>query len=154
MGDTIGAAEELRRMLVKGVRQLERDNDLIANHHEAFKHIPRGRPRVGLLITLEEFHVVNGPFHRHLFTDGETKLPITVASASELEHLVTVNDTTPGALLVELLQGPIDPSAGLSLKSALTGHKHRRNAVIDAGWNAGPWQQLTHKQAVPQAQPQ
>jgi hypothetical protein len=138
------AGAELQRMLTKGVRQLARDHKRIAEDHPAFAFVPRDRPRLGLLITMEDFHVVNSGFHRNLYQDSvETNLPVGVVSARDLEGLVTLTDVTVGSFL-RSLEGETDrdPSAGFNVRYGLPGHTHRRNSVIDKAWNDGVWNQL------------
>lgn len=141
------ATSELKRMLNKGVAQLERADRLIEEQHPAFAHIPRDRPRVGLLVTLEDFHVLNSGFHRPLLDRERPDLPVGVSSAGEIEHWVTVKDQTPGRVVLdartERVEHPWPMGAGIVLKEQLYGCKHRRNPIIDEAWAAGPWQQLT-----------
>ncbi|WP_148575646.1 hypothetical protein [Nocardioides caldifontis] len=140
------AQAELKRMLNKGVEQLERADRLIDEHHPAFAHIPRDRPRVGLLVTLEDFHVLNSAFHRPLLDRERPDFPIGVTSAGEVEHWVTVKDLAPGQVILdaraEQEEYPWPMGAGVALKQQLYGRKHRRNPIIDHAWSVGPWQQL------------
>lgn len=143
------AQAELRRMLGRGVTQLERADGLIDQHHPAFAHIPRNRPRVGLLVTLEDFHVLNSEFHRPLLDRQSSDLPIGVASAGEIEHWVTVKDLSPGRVLLdartERKEHPWPMAAGVALKQQLYGRKHRRNPIIEKALSVGPWQQLASR---------
>ena len=140
------APKELKRMLNKGVKQLERADRLIHEQHPAFDHIPQDRPRLGLLVTLEDFHVLNSAFHRPLLDRERPDLPIGVASAGEIEHWVTVQDKSPGQVALdartEREEHPRPIGAGVALKQQLYGRKHRRNPIIDKAWSEGPWQQL------------
>lgn len=141
------AGAELQRMLTKGVRQLARDHKQIAEDHPAFAFVPRDRPRLGLLVTMEDFHVVNSAFHRHLYQDGvETDLPVSVMSARALEGMVTLTDVTLGSFLLSL-EGETgrNPSAGFSVRNGLPGRTHRRNEVIDKAWRDGVWSQLVEE---------
>lgn len=140
------AQKELKRILNKGVKQLERADRLIEEQHPAFDHIPRDRPRVGLLVTLEDFHVLNSAFHRPLLDRERPDLPIGVASAGEIEHWVTVKDMSPGQVLLdaraEREEHPWPMGAAVVLKQQLYGRKHRRNPIMEKAWSEGPWQQL------------
>lgn len=148
-GGTPEAADELQRMLTKGAQQLSRDHMRIDGDHPAFDFVPRDRPRVGLLVTMEDFHVVNSAFHRSLYMDGvETGgLPLGVVSARDLEGLVTLADVSVGAFLRDLAtERNRHPDAGLNVRAGLPGHTHRRNEVIEQAWGVGVWTQLIQEQ--------
>jgi hypothetical protein len=144
------APAELKRMLNKGVKQLERADRLIEEGHPAFAHIPRDRPRLGLVVTLEDFHVLNSAFHRPLLDRERPGLPVGVVSAGEIEHWVTVKDKSPGQLALEARTERADQpwplGAGVALRQQLNGRQHRRNAIVERAWSVGPWQQLTDRQ--------
>jgi len=136
------AESELQRMLGKGVRQIERADNLINNAHPAFAHIPTDRPRAGLLVTMEDFHILNSGFHSPIF-HRTSQLPISICSAGELEHWVTVTDKTSGRVVLDAIKNQdISSGPAFSLKQELNGRSHRRNALIDAAWRLGPWQRL------------
>jgi hypothetical protein len=140
------ARSEIERMLAKGIAQLERADELIERGHSAFVHIPTDRPRVGALITMEDFHVVNSTSHAPVSRRDRPALPITIASAGQIEYWVTVEDATPGRVILDALarsQNRDDPTPGFALRRALEGRKHRGNTIIEADWEMGPWQQLT-----------
>jgi hypothetical protein len=141
---TPAATAELQRMLTKGVCQLARDHERITEDHPAFNFVPRDRPRLGLLITMEDFHVVNSAFHRNLYQDSvQTDLPVSVMSARDLEGMVTLSDVTVGSFLLSIeAERDRDPSAGFSVRYGLPNHTHRRNDVIDQAWRGGVWSQL------------
>jgi hypothetical protein len=140
------AGDELKRMLGKGLRQLDRADTLIRDGHPAFAHVPTDRPRVGMLVTMEDFHVANSGFHRPMLDLEDQRLPSTIASAGEIEHWVTVEDMTPGQVVLAALarfgRGE-DLGAGFALRQELVGRHHRRNEIIDDAWKSGPWQQLS-----------
>lgn len=131
-----GAGEELSRMLSKGVRQLGRDHERAVTGHPAFSFVPQDRPFLGLLVTMEDFHVINSVFHRDLYRDDPIDLPVGVISARDLEGLVTVDDVTTGALLVEASTQSDDPGAGFNVRYRLPGHRFRRNEVVRAAWDS------------------
>ncbi|WP_459976141.1 hypothetical protein [Nocardioides pyridinolyticus] len=69
-----------------------------------------------------------------------------MASAGEIEHWVTVNDMSPGRVILDARtqreEHPWPIAAGVALKQQLYGRKHRRNPIIEKAWSEGPWQQL------------
>ncbi len=139
---TAEASAELQRMIGKGIKQLERADRLIEQQHPAFAHIPTDRPRAGLLVTMEDFHVLNSAFHKPIFTRDST-FPISICSAGEVEHWVTVPDKTAGDVVRTALDNPgTSGQESFAIKQELLGRTHRRNQLIDAAWAAGPWQQL------------
>lgn len=131
------AGEELRRMLGHAVDQLSTSAGRVRSGEPGFEEVPSDRPMVGLVVTMEPFHTVNIPFtSSHL---PQCDIPFAVCSALDLEHLVTVSDVSVGRLLLDHLTDP--NKKGWSVSSALTGHAHGRNAVIDEGWASYPWKE-------------
>ena len=61
-----------------------------------------------MLVTMESFHVLNSGFHTPMFKRDRPELPITIASAGETEHWVTVDDTTPGQVILDALSRATD----------------------------------------------
>jgi hypothetical protein len=92
---------------------------------------------VGLVVTMEPFHTVNTPFTLGYLPQCD--ILFAVCSALELEYLVTVSDVSVGRLLLDHLTNP--NKIGWSVSSALTGHAHGRNAVIDEGWASYLWKE-------------
>jgi hypothetical protein len=136
----------MKRMLSKGIKQLERADRLVDEDDPAFMHVPRDRPRVGLLVTLEDFHVLNSPFHRPMLDRERLDLPIGMASAGDIEHWVTVKDVSPGQVMLdartERKEHPWPTAAGIALKQQLYGREHKQNPIVEKAWSTGPWQQL------------
>lgn len=89
----------------------------------------------GLVVTMEPFHTANAPFQREGQHDSGTR--VTVCSASELEHLVTLQDTSASQLLLERQADDLQSTYALS--TALTGKNLGRNLMLDAGWDSYPW---------------
>jgi hypothetical protein len=130
------ASAELGRMLGKAFGQIATTDALIEERRPEFKGVPTDRPRIGVIVTMEDFHTINSPFHRPLYQPSSSVTTV-VASASEIEHLVAYREAPIDRLLLEHLgQQETD---GWSVKSALTGRSLDRNAVIDAAWNSYPW---------------
>jgi len=66
-----------------------------------------------------------------------TRIPIAMASVRELEELVTVTDMPVSRLLREWAADP--ERSAWALDTALTGHEHANNAVLDTAWDTYPW---------------
>ncbi len=64
-----GAAEALRAAFDKAFNQLDTTYELIQAQRPEFGHIPADRPILGIVVTLEDFHVVNSPLHQPLSPD-------------------------------------------------------------------------------------
>ncbi|MFL5995069.1 MAG: hypothetical protein ACJ736_12275 [Streptomyces sp.] len=96
---------------------------LITGRHPSFTHIPAYRPVHGLVVTMEPFHTC--------------RTFVTVCSAAELEHLVTLQDTSASQLLLERQADDLQSTYALS--TALRGQNLGRKSILDAGWDSYPW---------------
>jgi hypothetical protein len=130
---TPDAAKAMVKKLGKAFNQIDITAQLIANRDPALTAVPAGRPILGMAVTLEPFHVANGPFD--LLPAANTR--VTVADAAEVEVLVTVTDTPPGRLLLDRAADPIRST--WSLDTALNGHARSRNPILDEAWTSYPW---------------
>lgn len=130
-----GAIPELVKKLQKAYSQIDNTAALIANQHPDFAAIPTGRPVLGMVITLESFHLANSTIQRQHLTATTTRT--VLAGISELEHLVSVNDTGVADLL--LARDADQEQSTWSLHGVLQGHSTGPNRVLDAGWDASPW---------------
>lgn len=129
------AATDLRKYLGRAVEQIATTAQLIREGNPAFRNIPQGNPIVGLVVTMEPFHVVNAPPYRELLPDCPE--PVVVCSASELEGLVALKDVSAGQVLLAHVQDPA--RQGWSVGSALAEHGHPENAVFREAWEQLPW---------------
>ncbi|MBT2546566.1 hypothetical protein J7E99_39440 [Streptomyces sp. ISL-44] len=128
-------------MLGRAYQQIDNTAALIAERQPEFASIPADRPVHGLIVTMEPFHIANAPFQRA--QQPSTSVPVTVCSASDLEHMVTIDDAPIGRLLIERASDPHRSTYGLT--EALSGHSHTRNTVLDDGWNSYPWRRLADR---------
>ncbi|MFE2473183.1 hypothetical protein [Streptomyces mirabilis] len=127
--------DEVQRMLGRAYTQIDNTAALIARREKEFVSVPTDRPVQGLIVTMEPFHTVNGPAQRaHL---PRTAVPVSVCSAGDLEHMVTIDDASIGQLLIERADDPKRSTYGL--REALSGHSHAPNPVLAAGWTSYPW---------------
>jgi hypothetical protein len=125
----------------KACDQIDAVAGYLRDGHPAYAHIrPAGRPILGLVITLEPFHLINA-YGR--LPDSAT--PVYVASAEELERLVTVTSTTASRLL---LDHHTREDAGWHLRESFAGHTFDLNPIVAQAWNRYPWS--TPTAAVPE----
>jgi hypothetical protein len=132
---TPDAATEITKKIKKAYEQIDKTATSIARRHPAFRSIPADRPILGIVVTLESFHLGNDPRFRALLPNTQTR--ISLADAAEIEAMVTINDASVGTLL---LQRDADPERSTwSLMDCFNGHNHDRNPVLDMAWAVTPW---------------
>lgn len=129
-----GFADTLTKVK-EGIDQLNKSAALIGDNTAGFEDIPRDRPMIGLVVTMEPFYTVDTPFIRkHL---PRCDIPYRICSTAELEYLVTVSDASVGKLLLDHFQ---DPSKdGWPVESAITGHSIVPNQVLVQALDTYPW---------------
>lgn len=128
-----GAAVALQMTFNKANEQLGRTSDLIRADAPEFAHIPADRPIVGIVGTLEDFHVANSAFHLPMYS-ASTKLPTLAASVDELEGIVGLGAATEAFLHEQT--STVGQYA--NLRMALSKHKIPANPILDAGVAASP----------------
>ena len=129
-----GAAAALQRMLEKAGRQIQRTSEEIDNGNPAFAHIPTDRPRVGLIATIADFHVLNADPIRQ-FAGLQAQLPTVIGSIGEIE---TVVNNVPDLAHFLLQVATAHPSTGNSIRSGLKGYgPTRENPILMHAWESG-----------------
>ncbi|MEV6831875.1 hypothetical protein [Amycolatopsis sp. NPDC051102] len=131
------AVTDLKKRLDKAVGQLSTTAGLIKRRESAFNDIPHDRPIVGLVVTMEPFHVINAQPYRQLLPSCTE--PFRVCAAFELEHLVTIEDQTAGEFLLNLVNDEQQQDSAIDTALAGHGHRFRRNSVIDTAFAQLPW---------------
>ena len=132
---TTNAATEIVGKVEKAYKQIEKTANNIRSRHPDFRHVPADRPILGLVVTLEPFHLGNDPNLRKLLPSTQTR--ISLVDAGEVERLVTLNDISVDKIL---LQRDADAERSQwSLADFLRGHSNDRNPVLDKAWEATPW---------------
>ncbi|MCX4743934.1 NERD domain-containing protein [Kitasatospora sp. NBC_01287] len=134
LGLAFGVEETIRK-IGKAYEQINRTEDLIANGRPAFAAVPKDRPRHGIVVTLEPFPIANAPFPAPGLPT--TALPVTVASAQEIEYLVMLTDTSASTLLLARAADP--EQSTWSLDAVLAHHSADRNPILDDVWNSYLW---------------
>ncbi|MFD7011183.1 nuclease-related domain-containing protein [Rhodococcus jostii] len=128
--------------LDEGRKQINRTVERIEEGHESFAFVPRDRPIIGLIVTAEPFYGANDPeFTRHM---RDAKVPIQVASVSDLEEFLCLPDARIAPKLLEVVQD--DEMFAWTLSSTLAGEELGRNSVLDDAWdrlNLAPSDEVT-----------
>lgn len=130
-GQDEGEAELIKR-IGHARDQLNRTARLIRERHASFTHIPADRPMVGLIVTLEPYHLQQTGRAEQLFADNE--LPVSTACAHDVEgtvpQLVGADDT--GVRLLDALGG--DQPWQRQIRQAAAGLPDRRIPILDAAF--------------------
>lgn len=142
-----GAAAALQLTFDKGNAQLDTTFDLIKGGAAEFAHIPTDRPIVGIVVTLDDFHVANSAFHLPMYSPA-TRVLSRAVSADELEGIVGLGAATSGFLHE---QTQTTPGLLANLREALSKHTIANNPVLAAGIAASP---ITRVQDLADNRPQ
>jgi hypothetical protein len=113
--------------------QIERTAQMIRDGHPAVASIPSDRPLIGLVVTLEPFHLVNTDlFYGDVLR--KPSIPTTIASSHELEGAVASLRGAPdvGRRLLDALgtKGP----GGARISDACDGLADAPNPLLDEAW--------------------
>ena len=130
--------DDLGTKLGKAYGQIEKSNQLIAEKNPAFKEIPSSRPRIGLIVTMEDFPIANSPDVRAKLGVSPS-IPVCVCSSEELELLVTITDEGVDSFLLNFLNDPTKQGWALTNDVRDEKHAHRRNQVMDQAWAGYDW---------------
>ena len=127
------AADALRAAFNKAHKQLDRTYELIQSRRPEFEHIPADRPIVGVVVTLEDFHVANSPLHQPWYSRS-TKLPTLAISADELEGIVCLERDISSFLRSNITMAAPDAN----LRWALSQQQVGDNPIIRAAAKTSP----------------
>lgn len=135
--------EDTAKKLGHAYDQIERTAQMIRDGHPAVASIPSDRPLLGLVVTLEPFHLVNTDlFYGDVLT--KPSIPTTIASSHELEGAVAVLRGAPdvGRRLLDALG--TDGPGGARLDDACEGLADAPNPLLDKAWErfSQPWSDL------------
>ncbi|MFJ9167363.1 hypothetical protein ACIRN5_23675, partial [Lysinibacillus fusiformis] len=126
-------ATEIEAKLAKAVNQLQKSADRVTDGDPAFAHIPSDRQLLGMVVTMEPYHLVNSSEFRSVLPTAT--FPVTVAAVSELEDAVVVGDTTVSDLL---RTGSTSPD-GWSIRASLDGRIFGENPILAKAWETLPF---------------
>ncbi|WP_157519394.1 hypothetical protein [Modestobacter sp. Leaf380] len=129
----VDAVGDAKRKVGQAYKQILNTERLIVDHHPAFAHIPTDRPRLGMVVTLEPFHL------RQTGLDGVSWLqggiPVGVLGAHDLEELLThaIGEVGVGAAL---LDAPRTEMGGIDFLPAVQGYPFKKNPLLEAAFEA------------------
>ncbi len=129
-GEDNGFADA-KKKLCHARDQLNKTEKLIVECHPAFNHIPKDRPHVRLVVTLEPFFLRQTLAHEAIF--GED--PVPVASAHDLEAVVgtLTGHSDAGQRMLTALTPRSDLPA--DLLDAMDGLEPVPNSIISDAWD-------------------
>ena len=105
----------------KAADQIDATVALIHSNHPAFAFVPRDRPLVGIIVTLDPYYVMS------------VRKPLVdtwLASIRDLEQLVTITSSSFGSFLLKRPTGIHVPMVSTNLRDAKLG----RNVILDDAW--------------------
>jgi hypothetical protein len=127
---------ELTKKIGKAYQQIENTEQLIAAGQTEFSQIPTNLPRLGLIVTMEPFPMVNAPPIRQKFAPT-VFIPTAVCWSEELEWALMLKDKPIDTYLLELLTDPA--KEGWDVSADLVGIEMGRNKVLDQAWDSYQW---------------
>ncbi|WP_231250139.1 hypothetical protein [Nocardioides furvisabuli] len=134
-----GLLDVLSNTLGKARKQLGRTVEQLAEANPAFAHIPTDRPMLALVVTSEPFYTGAAYLMNHdvAVIPGVSlpDVPIAVASARELEWLVT-HDAGVEGILLELIATRGDGVVSLGKVGKPEGAE---NPILTKAWESYPW---------------
>lgn len=134
-----GLLSVLSNTLGKARVQLTRTVEQLAEGNAAFAHIPTDRPMLALVITSEPFYTGAAYLMEHevaVISEGSlADVPVAVASARELEWLVTHGADVEGILL-DLIATRGDGVVSLRHVGKRDGTE---NPILSKAWESYPW---------------
>jgi hypothetical protein len=131
--------------LGKAFKQINRTYRALQAKVQAFDHIPKDRPILGLVATLDAWYMANSMAREFL---PMTDVPTMVASAREVEHLVGIGQRRPlSGVLTEIMR-PDDERRTWELGTALRAFDEPgdRNQLLDQAWARLPFDESARQE--------
>jgi len=125
--------EDVDKKVGKAVEQINKTARLLNETHPSVAHInPSGLPIVGVVVTLEAFHLLNTFIH-DLLNDAE--IPTVISSSHKLEGFIaaTYDRADTGARLLASVNQP--ETSPPSLHASVSDLESRSNPLLDEAWN-------------------
>lgn len=129
-----GAEDDVEAKIGDARDQILRTAQLLRDGRPETSHIPNDRPIVGLIITLEPFHLVETYLYGRII--GETAIPIGIASSHNLEGAVADLSDRPdvGMRLLRALGATDQKPPSLAAACESLPSPKRRNSILDDAW--------------------
>ena len=124
--------EDIQDKIGHAIEQIGRSAEMLVQGHEALSRIPcGGRTILGLVITLEPFHLMN-TFLQDALT--RSRIPVTVACAHELEAVAALAATVPD--FGQRLRAALTPGqwGSRSLRATVEGIAGSPNPILLESW--------------------
>lgn len=127
---------DFQRAPGKGMRQIEHTAALLRDDHPAFRSVPKDRPVLGMVVTMEPYY---GFSLDDWVAGADGQVIKWLTNARELEQLVSI-DSVPidRALREHSLQ---DPQSG-TIEPLLRRYPTGRNRILDDAWKTYPFERL------------
>jgi len=132
------AYDQMGTKLSKAFKQIDTTSQLIEDQHPKFSHIPKNLPRIGLIVTMEDFPIANAPALRARLGVFPS-IPTCVCSSEDLELLVTITDQDICSFLSAFLADPSKIGWSLTNDVRDEARGHARNEVLDQAWKTYTW---------------
>lgn len=128
--------DKVKALLNKATEQLDRSSQALAACNPAFAHVPRDRPRIGIIVTNEPYYLANSPLVREMLT--EVPFPTLTASLRDIEFLVTLplNEVERQLVAIANDRERSTWNLGNSLDASA---RSKRNVILQDAWEAYPW---------------
>jgi len=129
--------DDLLSKLGKGVDQLQRTYQLLLDGRPELSHIPTDRPIVGLVVTLEPFHLANTLIWDQALPASD--IPSAIVPIHEFEGVIgAAKDALDIEQRIQRALTPTPPSPP-SLRVAVDDLEPMPNPILDAAWARFPW---------------
>ena len=128
-----GHEHAIKHAIGEAVDQLAVTDAVMVEGRQEFQHLPRDRPRVGVVVTSEPLYLANSTPARDLVPT--TRFPTITASLRDIEMLVTLPADKIEDHLSEILHDPERSTwqLGLALRDVARPNK---NPLLDRGWQS------------------
>lgn len=127
--------EMVKRTVGKAIKQINRSYGLMQAGAAEVSHLPKDRPVLALVATLDPWYITDSAPARELLP--ECDVPFAVCSVRELEMLVSVGQRKPlGPVLREIIGNP-EHAFGAALKPHCL--PADRNPALDDAWKKYPF---------------